>query len=487
MKKHAFLSTAVTVVGFFILLFFVGTQSARAGGGYIITESGEPSRWDNTVNIRIHPESGECGSFTNAQMLTKLDDNLGYWLDLTDVDLNFVVTTGSIGGVDGCNYGDYLVGVDGATNAGISDGLNPVLFDNDGEIVAEVAGSANKFRVLGFANPSGFASDFTEIVDGQAVFNCRCLPGNTNGACTGGVEFTEDELNFTMVHELGHMLNLDHTQINGELADTASTDDDTNIPTMYPVSENAAAQISPTQDDIVNLADIYPAATFNSTYCLVTGTLLDSSGNPLRCADVQATTADVADAVAFVSGAYAPAVDGNDDGDTVDAGECTSNCGDFQLYLTPGKTYTVAVAAINSSFTGGSGISPCANGQLSTIVDEDVATITAGQCTAGGTLSLGNITTTSTGGVSPSLSAFLQNDWDQPGELPRVIGGSSTAHATTSCPESATTTTSSGSGSSGSGCSLVNGNQTQSVVWPTLGFTLLAMIMWRLKKNVSTL
>lgn len=463
-----------------------------AGGGYIITESGAPSAWDSSGNIRIHPESGACGSFSNTQMLTKLDSNLGYWLDLSEVNLNFVVTSGSIGGVDGCNYGTYLVGVEGASNVGISDGLNPVLFDNDGEIVAAVAGTANKFRVLGFANPSGFANDYAEIVDGQAVFNCRCLPGNTNGACTSGssaIEFTEDELNFTMVHELGHMLNLDHTQINANLVD-GTADDDTYIPTMYPVSENAAAQISPIQDDIVALGTIYPASTFSSTYCRVTGTLLDSSGNSLRCADVQAKTSDSADSVAFVSGAYAPAVDNNDDGDTADAGECTSNCGDFQLYLTPGKTYTVSVKAINSTFTGGSGISPCANAQLSTINDQDIATVTGSQCTAGGTLALGNITTSSTGGVTGSLSAFLTDNFDDDvlsAEVPRVIGGyRQSRNATTSCPESATTTTSSsGSGSSG-GCSLDHNNKNNLTPVFLLGFVLLTLRVCKRLRQVMT-
>jgi hypothetical protein len=90
----------------------------------------------------------------------------------------------------------------------------------------------------------------------------------------------------------------------------------------------------------------------------------------------------------------------------VDAGECTAGCGDFELHLTPGKAYTVHVEPINSSFTSGSGISPCANGQLDTIVSEVIAQIST-QCTAGASLGLGNITTESTGGVDASENAAL--------------------------------------------------------------------------------
>lgn len=447
---------------FFLLLLLPFT--ALAGAGYIITESGAPSEWDNSSALTIHPESGDCGSFTNAQMLTKLENNLNYWSDLTEVNISFTLQSGSVGGIDGCNYGDYLVGVSGSdNNKAVNDGFNPVIFDNDGEIIAAVAGTANKYRVLGFANPAGFTSDYSEIVDGQAVFNCLCLSGNSFGPCQVGnstVTFSEDDLDFTMVHELGHFLNLDHTQINADLIDDGNSANDDNIPTMYPVSENAAEQISPIQDDISALATIYPSSTFTSSHCKVTGSLLDADGKQLRCADVQAIPSDRSKSVAFVSGAYAPAKDNNGNGDTADSGECTSNCGDFQLFLDPGVEYTLKVMPINSSFTGGSGISPCANGQLDTINEETIGTVTAAQCTAGTTIALGNITTTSTGGVTPSASisqALVHDDQEDLNILPpALIGGYySQPPEATSCPESGgSNNATTNNNSSSSGCQL---------------------------------
>jgi hypothetical protein len=136
---------------------------------------------------------------------------------------------------------------------------------------------------------------------------------------------------------------------------------------------------------------------------------LDVDGNELRCADVQAITSDTADTVAQISGTLAVTVDGVGanaaDGDTVDDGECTSNCGYFALYLTPGKDYTVNVEPIYESFVGGSGMGPCYAAQLDTITEEEVATVSSAQCTAGTTLSLGSITTTSTGGVTDGGSS----------------------------------------------------------------------------------
>ena len=57
--------------------------------------------------------------------------------------------------------------------------------------------------------------------------------------------------------------------------------------------------------------------------------------------------------------------------------------------------------AIESAFIGGSGISPCATAQLSTVIDENaVATVSSSQCIGGTTVALGDIATSSTGGIN---------------------------------------------------------------------------------------
>lgn len=389
----------------FFLLFAL---FAEAGGGYVIATDGTPYTWDDAAAISIHPESGSCASFSNSEMIDILEINLAHWTDLEETGIAFSTVEGSVGSVDGSNYLTFIPGLTGSASTTVTDGLHPIIFDDDGEIVASVAGAANRFRVLGFSSPSGFSTSSPEIVDSYLVVNCRCLADNPNGACTSGtstIEFTTAERDFTQVHEMGHFLNLDHTQIYGEVYDDDDTTNDNLGATMYPLSESAADQITPKQDDIIAIGHLYPSSSFASMYCLVTGTLLDADGNPLRCADVQAVTSSIPDGVAFVSGAYAEAADGNSDNDTVDEGECTSGCGDFQLYLEPGKEYSINVRAINSAFQGGSGISPCAFGQLTTIVDADaVATISGSQCVGGTTVALGEITTSSTGGVTSSGS-----------------------------------------------------------------------------------
>lgn len=386
-------------------LVFCALPPAQAGGPYIMTESGNPSRWDNSSEIEYHIEDGSCAANTNAQMVTLFDAALSSWYELAEVDLTLSADTSTLNvDVDGDNYGTYTVGVTGAVDddAAVNDGINPVIFDDDGEIVAAIAGDSNKYSILGLANPSGFEdSSLAVIIDGQAVINCLCLEDNPNGPCSSSgttIEFSADELIFTIVHEMGHFLNLDHTQVNIDVVtDTALDEED--LPTMFPVAYFAAEQIVPHQDDIVALAYLYPASDYNASTCLVTGDLLDRDGNALRCADVWAVNEDISLTVAQVSGALAEAVDNNDDLDTVDNGECSDNCGHFQFRLVTEQDYTITVMPIEDTFINGSGMGPCYKSQLTGIEEEEIATVTAAQCSAGSTIALGSITTTSTGGV----------------------------------------------------------------------------------------
>lgn len=435
-----------TVLILGLLAMILDVSSVQAGGALIININGSPVSWDannSDKKITVHPEAGSCGQFNNSQMATRLTNNLQQWSDITTVDLGFTIQSGTVPSVNGNNYTSFLAGVSGNTSQqntdNVQDGINPILYDDDGEIIDSATGQNNgRFTILGFANPAGFSVDssntslFTNIVDGQAVFNCYCLDdGNGNPAnndCTS--TFSVDDLDFTMVHELGHMINLDHTQVNSSLINDGDTSNDNNIPSMFPVSVSASNQITPMEDDIVTLSSLYPSSTFfsqgstSSTYCQVTGTLLDSSSNAMRCVDLQFQSDDTAFNVAFVSGAYAAASDGNSDNDTADDGECTSGCGGFTIYLRPGRTYALVASAINSSFVGGSGISPCANGQLAACTGnssttsgcaanetltvnsagETISTKIATECTAGAVVALGNIGSNSISGDSGGSS-----------------------------------------------------------------------------------
>lgn len=402
-----------------ILTLFIVPSLVFAGGPFVVNDNGEAATWDTSSDIDYNPESGTCATFSNGEMLTKIDTNISFWSDITNVSIVFNEVTGSLGDVDSSNFNDFFV--DSAGDPGLTDGFNPVIFDDDGEIVADLFGSANRFVVLGFAGPDGFLDNFATIVDGQAVFNCFCLAGNPSdpgGLCAAaGVTFREADLDFTMEHEFGHFLGFDHSQVNEDLAESGCDTGDSllvkngvkfvgggdcdDVPSMYPQSIDPEDQITPARDDEVIALTLYGDSGWDDSLCTVTGVLEDNSGDALRCADLQAITSDITDTISVVSGAFAPAEDTNGDGFTDGASECLSDCGQFTLRgLDPAKSYDITVKPIDPRWVGGSSISPCGNGQLTGIVEEVIATVSG--CTTGfsNATDLGTVTTSSTGGVT---------------------------------------------------------------------------------------
>ncbi|MBU1917960.1 MAG: hypothetical protein ABII18_00900 [bacterium] len=511
------------------VVFCLVSFSAYSGQALYVDTVGDPVYWNNSSSnaISVHPESGACGHFTNAQMLSLLQTNLQAWTELDYVDLAFSIQPDVISGVDGCNYTDYLVGVAGTSDAqdtaNVNDSINPVLFDNDGNIVDLATGEASgRYYILGFASPAGFTlneagTDYQYIIDGQAVFNCYCLedangdPANSD--CVDedagrNITFTTDDLDFTMIHEMGHFINLDHSAANSNLVSDDDDDNDAYIPTMYPQSVNAAQQKTPMQDDIMTIASIYPSNDFftagdadSSAFCKVTGTLLDRFDDDMRCAEVMLANSTYSKTVSFVSGTYAQATDSSGDGYTDDAGECLSDCGAFEVYLEPGVEYSFTVNSINSSFYGGSSVGPClvpltactndiidecTDGDSTTSCtacvanqtitknasNENIAAKILANCTAGATVSLGDINSLSVSSASSSTETLIK------GLVQTSINGISVDQTKVlrnnglylnsplyaiDCPESGGSG-GGGESSSSSGCSLFTGNMTVSQI-----------------------
>ena len=248
-----------------------------------------------------------------------------------------------------------------------------------------------------------------------------------------------------MRHEVGHMLNLGHSDVGEELADSCETDVDGDcdeLTIMYPINEDPADMLSLTHDDEVAIKSIYAPSTLEATTFTITGSLEDINGDPLRCAAVTATSnddeddGDFTDTVMFVSGTLADAQDVQGDfqmisdtlceaipdGYTDDVGECLSGCGDFILRgLDPTKTYTIAIHPIDPSFVEGRGVGPCSSpepdpnctfegdegGQPEGIVDETIFVNVSGN--ANQTVSLNNgqpiKLARSSGGTTPGEEA----------------------------------------------------------------------------------
>lgn len=470
---------------FLTLILILLVPQVWAGMAKNINAEGDPIAWNKTAAspITADVEAGACGRFSNAEAITRLEDAIGLWGDESYIDIGFTVSTSEITvDVDGDNYTSYLSGVVGNTTIqniqNISDGLNPVVFDQDGEVVDSATGVSNgRLFILGFASPVAYGATsgvFTSIEEAQIVMNCYCMTNALGDALNSdcSTAFTDTMNSWATTHEMGHFLGLDHSSINNDLTSDDIDDNETELPTMYPsFVDNTQATLH--EDDITAMASLYPSSTFfaesdsGTDYCKVTGTLKDRYGEDMRCAAVQMVVDSNADLnVEFVSGTYAVDADANDDDDTVDDGECTSGCGDFVFYLQPGQTYSMQILKIPSSFINGSGLGPCRASQLplcsatnlancddgdssttcsACVVNETLSTNSAAanisdtitaSCAAGEVVALGNVATSSVG---------LDSD------------DSTEAGSTTSSGSSTGSSTGSSSTSS-SGCSLQYGS-----------------------------
>lgn len=389
-----------------------------ADAGSYIDSSGAPYTWGNAADVTLDAESGRCGPYTNAEMLALVEEDLSYLTGISEANIVFEIATGELGEINAANYADYFSIEDEAS----ADGYTPLIFDHDGEILDSFLGVGGHLNTLGYTRITLVSG--TEIVEGAIIIGCRCLENHPSGPCE--TTYPIGDVNMIVAHEAGHLLNLDHSQVNEDLAYNDATDDDDAVPLMYPLAEVASSQITPMADDIENLAQLYPTADFLSSHCKVTGMVLDSDGKELRCGDVQAETSDPSDTVSAFTGQFAKFTLLNADNDSTDPGECYQDCGHFEMYLAAGQTYTLTLKPITTEFSGGSGMGPCFNDPIDTVVQETLTTVAGADCVGGATLALGDFTTNSTGGVELGTAPADEEEDD-------ATGGGNTTEVSLGC------------------------------------------------------
>ncbi|MGZ5065716.1 MAG: hypothetical protein ACXWG1_08995, partial [Usitatibacter sp.] len=131
-------------------------------------------------------------------------------------------------------------------------------------------------------------------------------------------------------HEVGHLIGLDHTQLDGVQGLPTS-----NFPLMYPIAYRTAASLHP--DDAAAVTALYPDTNVASAYGTLSGTFTQANGTAIRGANIWAQGGP---GVFSVVSDYLQQSNGN-----------------FKLLVPPG-TYTLSAEAISSAFTGGSSVGP---------------------------------------------------------------------------------------------------------------------------------
>ncbi|MGE5096466.1 MAG: matrixin family metalloprotease [Betaproteobacteria bacterium] len=205
----------------------------------------------------------------------------------------------------------------------MSDGLNPVIYDTDGSIVDTLLGVGASKSVLGFAGSGWFGAPTCRYAEGRAVIN-------------GAIAVSDATMTTVLAHELGHLIGLDHTQLDTDQGLASS-----NFPLMYPIAYRTLSTLH--EDDVAAVSALYPASTVAGTYGTLSGTFTLAGGStPVRGANIWAR--DEASGRVFSSV----------------SDYLMQNNGAFRMLLPPGS-YTLHAEAIASDFNGGSSVGPYAD------------------------------------------------------------------------------------------------------------------------------
>lgn len=353
----------------FLALFFFNATSIAGGPFFVDPQgSGKPLLWENNT-VRWIADSGPLSSsIDNATAVAWVKEIFAIWqgasLETADgsravvVDLKPEYIGNVAEDITAANYMSYI-------STAEEDAV--IIFDPEGEIVdLELGGGARDF-VVGFASPVSNGTAY--FAGGIVVINGRFVDGNR----LNSPEIEADKFKAAILHEVGHLLNLDHTQANFEATELFEDGDrslEEEIPTMYPILYTEA-QLNLHADDVVALAQQYPTKAYADNFCAFTGELVDGEGKGVQGADVVARAAeDVfawSDVRTVISGVDYPS--GSESGRYVLGG------------MLPNRKYTVSYRAVLPFFTAGANIAPYDPPKTeisSGIVGENIVACTSG-------------------------------------------------------------------------------------------------------------
>jgi hypothetical protein len=320
-----------------------GPRLAAAAGPLVVSGAGEPLAW-GPGPVPWNADLGTLGVLDNASAVALVGASFDVWGAVPDSAISFAAGAA------------LPFDVTAATVAGMldicGDGLSPIVFDSNGAITDMLLGLGSSNAVLGFAGPECGTFVPPVITEASAVLNGKFIDGVATGA---NPEIPLGDFTAVFVHEFGHYVNLDHSQINRVEAFDFDAGNDEAVATMFPFLIGGDAFLTLTRDDEVALASLYPAPSFATAWGTLAGRVLRSDGTtPFQGAYVIArnVAAPRHDAVGVASGAlFFPNAPG--------APAPVSLRGAFEIAgLTPGASYTVEIERIDARFSGGSSVGP---------------------------------------------------------------------------------------------------------------------------------
>ncbi len=335
-----------------ISLFFAITASAIAGGFLAVDTSGNPYKWTGPITVNL--DKGPLGHLNKAAADALALDAMNQW---------------TVSNVPGSAV-QFIRGADLSEDHGDGQNTNPefdlfpphdgktaVIYDQHGSII-ETLGAGASLSVVGFAGiviPDDFSP--APVIEGIAVLNGRFIDDNV--VIEQPFDIPLEEYRGAFIHEIGHMLNMDHSQIALQHSDTGlesgtyipgfggaglgKPPDYRGMPTMFPI---VLPDISTLElDDKAWIRELYPDPAYKSGS--ITGTVRNFDGTPVSGMNIIAFSAD--DPTSMIS-----CVTGYTDADPTNTAT-----GIYKIPgLPPESVWVVDAEPISDAFAGGSKVGP---------------------------------------------------------------------------------------------------------------------------------
>ncbi len=222
----------------------------------------------------------------------------------------------------------------------LDEGTNPVIFDNNGEILDMLRGQGASEIFMGYTSNS-FNNGSGEIKNSTIILNGKLITDDgTNNL----------RLYSTMLHEIGHFVGLDHSQVHTEFAFDNDPSNNLFLPIMFPLETNdMVSPLSLSQDDKMTLKSHYPGDNLNSELGTIKGTVIRPTNEWVQGANVVAVKVDT------------PLVDSY----SVVSDLLIELTGEFVFNGIPPGEYELLIEPIDPRFVGPARVGPFAEDEFS--------------------------------------------------------------------------------------------------------------------------
>lgn len=239
------------------LTCFLFPISVWAGGPATVFPKEMVFKWDSAKPVNFSIDNGSLGNLPRDEAARIVEAAFQKWERVSTSSLRFNSLGFLTQDVTSENFDQFF---------SEPRPENPIVFDSDGRIIEKILGAGASHVVLGFAGIRYVDSEHRHYLSGRAVLN--------------GLRLTAGDLEQVVLHEVGHLVGLDHTQAGQVFAENLIVTDNPFVPVMYPFMVSNGAR-EPRPDDISWISWLYAEANFQGSTGRIAGRVLAPEGEPL--------------------------------------------------------------------------------------------------------------------------------------------------------------------------------------------------------------